>query len=212
MLRIRSNLLRIRIQTLLRYFFGCLAKNFWHFLTKCKNQKVCLKIILGNDYREYETALEHCKLESLEARRDKLSLFFAQKCVSSSKHRHLFPVAVRDHDHQLRHQELYHVNHARTEKYRKSAVPYRQRKLNQDIVKIIDIKLICFVNVYHIFDFITINRYLFIYLFKCIFRRPRIFYTEDIQFNCAYFLKLPVLFLSYPKHHTTCVELNLFLN
>lgn len=96
-------------------------------------QKVCLKIILGNDYGEYETALQHCKLESLEARRDKLSLSFARKCVSSSKHRHLFPLAVRDHDHQLRHQELYHVNPARTEKYRKSAVPYLQRKLNQDI-------------------------------------------------------------------------------
>ena len=68
--------------------------------------------------------------------------------------KHLFPAAVHPHEHQLRHQEQYHVNHARTEtvhphehqlrhqeqyhvnhvkteKYRKSAIPHIQRLLNR---------------------------------------------------------------------------------
>ena len=87
-------------------------------------QRVCLKIILGKDYVGYIRALEPCELETLESRRDKVSLSFAKKCIKSSKHRHLFPAAVHPHEHQLRHQEQYHVNHARTEKYRKSAIPH----------------------------------------------------------------------------------------
>ena len=45
---------------------------------------------------------------------------FAKKLINYTKHRHIFPAAVHPHEHQLRHQEQYHVNHARTVKYRKS--------------------------------------------------------------------------------------------
>ena len=84
------------------------------------------------DYVGYIRALEPCELETLESRRDKVSLSFAKKCIKSSKHRHLFPAAaVHPHEHQLRHQEQYHVNHARTEKYSKSAIPHIQRLLNR---------------------------------------------------------------------------------
>ena len=76
----------------------------------------CLKIILGKDYVEYISALESCKLETLESRRDKLSLSFAKKCIKSSKHRHLFPAPVHPHENKLRHQEQYYVNYTRTEK------------------------------------------------------------------------------------------------
>ena len=90
-------------------------------------QRACLKIILGNDYVGYISALESCELEIL----DKLSLSFAKKWIKSSKHRHLFPAAVHPHEHQLRHQKQYNVNHARTEKYRKSAISYIPRLLSQ---------------------------------------------------------------------------------
>ena len=93
-------------------------------------QKVCLKVILGQDYGEYETALEACNLESLEARRVKLCLSFGRKCISHQSHRSIFPESRQDHEHNLRHQLQYHVNHARTEKYRKSSVPYIQRLMN----------------------------------------------------------------------------------
>ena len=94
-------------------------------------QRVCLKIILGKDYVGYISAFESCELETLESRRDKLSLSFAKKCIKSSKHRHLFPASVHPHEHQLPHQEQYYVNHARTEKYRKSAIAHIHRLLNE---------------------------------------------------------------------------------
>ena len=127
--------------TVYKTFIRCIVEYccvVWHSsLTVHQNnaleriQRVCLKIILGKDYVGYISALESCELETLESRRDKLSLSFAKKCIKSSKHRHLFPAAVHPHEHQLRHQEQYHVNHARTEKYRKSAIPHIQRLLNR---------------------------------------------------------------------------------
>ena len=49
---------------------------------------------------------------------------FSKKCTKHTKHRHIFPAAVHPHKHQLRHQEQYHVNPARTIKYRKSTISY----------------------------------------------------------------------------------------
>ena len=89
------------------------------------------KKYLGKDYVGYISALESCELETLESRRDKLSLSFAKKWIKSSKHHHLFPAAVHPHEHQLRHQKQYNVNHARTEKYRKSAISYIPRLISQ---------------------------------------------------------------------------------
>ena len=59
-----------------------------------------------------------------------LSLSFAKKCLKYQRHSTLFPVEPVTHNHQLRNVELFTVNYARTEKYRKSAIPYMQRKLN----------------------------------------------------------------------------------
>ena len=100
-------------------FIRCIVEYYcveWHSsLTVHQNnalervQRVCLKIILGKDYVGYISALESRELETLESRRDKLSLSFAKKCIKSSKYPHLFPAAVHPHEHQLRHQEQYHV-------------------------------------------------------------------------------------------------------
>jgi len=74
--------------------------------------------------------LSALELETLRIRREKLCLSFAKKCLKSQKHSALFPVEPVTHNHQLRNVELFTVNYARTEKYRKSAIPYMQRKLN----------------------------------------------------------------------------------
>ena len=66
----------------------------------------------------------------LKIRREKLCLSFAKKCIKSQRHFALFPVEPVAHNHQLRNVELFTVNYARTERYRKSAIPYMQRKLN----------------------------------------------------------------------------------
>ncbi len=77
------------------YFYNIVLFKSWFNPVKKEH------FILGKDYVGYISALESCELETLESRRDKLSLSFA---------------AVHPHEHQLRHQEQYHVYHARTEK------------------------------------------------------------------------------------------------
>ena len=47
-------------------------------------QKPCLRVILGREYRGYESALEVSNLETLEVRREKL--LFGKKCLLSSNH------------------------------------------------------------------------------------------------------------------------------
>ena len=47
-------------------------------------QRVCQNINLGKDEVGYTIALESCKQETLESRREKLSLSFAKKCIESS--------------------------------------------------------------------------------------------------------------------------------
>ena len=55
-------------------------------------QKVCLKIILKQDYISYEQALEKVNLQTLVARREKLSLNFARKCLKNDKTKSMFPL------------------------------------------------------------------------------------------------------------------------
>ena len=93
-------------------------------------QKVSLKVILGPAYVNYQSALSVLELETLKIRREKLCISFAKKCIKSQRHIALFPVEPVAHNHQLRNVELFTVNYARTERYRKSAIPYMQRKLN----------------------------------------------------------------------------------
>ena len=89
-------------------------------------QKVFLKVILGPVYVNYQ----FWNIETLRIRREKLWLSFAKKCLKPQRHFAIFPVEPVVHNHQLRNAELFTVNYARTEKYRKSAIPYMQRKLN----------------------------------------------------------------------------------
>ena len=93
-------------------------------------QKVSLKIILGPVYVNYQSALSGLELETLRIRREQLCLSFTKKRLKSQRHSVLFPVEPVTHNHQPRNVELFTVNYARTEKYRKSAIPYMQRKLN----------------------------------------------------------------------------------
>ena len=94
-------------------------------------QKIALKIILGDEYHEYDQALEICGLESMFTRRQKLCVKFGRKCLQSERHRHLFPEAEPVDVH-LRRREPYHVNLALTERYRNSSIPYIQRLLNDE--------------------------------------------------------------------------------
>ena len=91
-------------------------------------QKVSLRIILGDSYLDYENALNLTKLKTLSERRKDLCLRFAKQCVKNPKTKDMFPVKEKTYD--TRMHEKFVVQPARTEKLRRSAIPYLQRLLN----------------------------------------------------------------------------------
>ena len=102
-------------------------------------QIVALKIILGADsprrddgHFDYHRALVICNLSSLFDRREKRTLVFAKKCIKHPTLKKIFPENTRtlNDPHDLRSREAFHVNYARTEAYKRSAIPSIQRRLN----------------------------------------------------------------------------------
>ena len=115
----------------------------WHSSLTEKNradlervQKSAMKIILKGSYRNYQEALEMLKLESLDNRRTRLCLKFAKNCLKHEKMKMLFPLANQNHHMKRRLTEKFKVHYAKTERYRKSAIPYMQKLLNDDAKKI----------------------------------------------------------------------------
>ena len=100
-------------------------------------QKTCLKIILGDNFVSYPAALEMTGLESLFNRREKRCLDFSLKAIKHPVHSRLFPLNRNQNNGSIvvRKREKFHVNFARTESYRKSAIPYCQRMLNMHFNK-----------------------------------------------------------------------------
>ena len=95
-----------------------------------RTQKVALKIILGQSYSSYADSLKVTGLETLSARRTKLSLNFAKKCAKNDSTSWMFPLKVNTVD--IRDPEKFIVTNARTERLFNSAIPYMQRLLNAD--------------------------------------------------------------------------------
>ena len=110
-------------------FHSSLTKEESH---KIENiQKTSLKIILGVMYIDYPSALEMTGLETLADRREARCLSFAKKAVKHPRMRKIFPFNSLQSSHYTRDREIFYVNFARTEEYRKSAIPYCQRLLNK---------------------------------------------------------------------------------
>ena len=92
-------------------------------------QITSLKIILGPKYLNYSNALEECGLQPLSERRDARCLQFGLKCLVHPVHQRMFPVnpQLENQTTNTRNQEHFHVNIAKSESYRMSAIPYIQR-------------------------------------------------------------------------------------
>ena len=106
----------------------------FHNLTDIERvQKNALKIILQEDYCNYEHALKISNLDSLVDRREMLCLKFAKSCVKNNTVRDMFPVNPVDYHVDTRDREVYNVTMANTERLRRSAVPYMQRMLNSNL-------------------------------------------------------------------------------
>jgi hypothetical protein len=103
-------------------------------------QKTCLRVILGVMYVDYSSALEMCGLETLYTRRENRSLRFAIKSTKHPTNRDMFPPNPSEDSHLVRNREHFKVNMCRTEKYKKSAVPVLQRRLNTHMDKLKEIK------------------------------------------------------------------------
>ena len=100
-------------------------------------QKTCLRVILGDNYVSYTAALEMTGLSSLNERREKRCLEFALRSVKHPINKRIFPLNpnLNQEGMEVRSREVFQVNHARTESYKKSAVPYCQRLLNTHLQK-----------------------------------------------------------------------------
>ena len=101
-----------------------------HIASLERVQKVCLRVILGECYVDYASALEMCNLKTLLQRRQDRCLTFAKKCLKHPVHKRLFPLNNNNKNCKYTSREKFEVNFAKTDTYRMSALPYLQRLLN----------------------------------------------------------------------------------
>ena len=98
-------------------------------------QKAAVKIFMGNKYQGYEQALKFLKLDSLKERRIKMALKFAKRSLKLEHFSKMFPLNDSNHLMTMRNPEKYVINISRSERHRRSAVPFLQRLLNEDYLK-----------------------------------------------------------------------------
>ena len=91
-------------------------------------QKTALKIIVGDGYGGYETALEMCLLTSLEVRREELCLSFGLDCSKNENHKHLFKTTENP---LLHYPPKFQPPACKKGRYEKSPIPYLTNLLNQ---------------------------------------------------------------------------------
>ena len=132
----------LKLKTIYKMFIRSsmeLSSVVWHSGLSEKNradlervQKSAVKIILNEKDIHYEDALQKLNLKTLDKRREILSLSFEKKCLKNEKVRNFFPYnqcsKIR-----TRHSEIFKVNYANTERYKKSTIPYLQNLLNDEV-------------------------------------------------------------------------------
>ena len=93
-------------------------------------QSTSLKIILGDAYMSYNSAMQEVGLERLSTRRERRMESFAVKCVKNSHNKKMFPLNPNASA-----KEKFIVNFARTSRYMRSTIPQCQRLLNKLVIK-----------------------------------------------------------------------------
>ena len=94
-------------------------------------QKSAVRVIMGDQYENYEDSLNELDIEELAIRREQMCLNFAKKCVSNPKTSAWFPMNLLT-EHDIRNSNEYQVQYALTERLKKSTIPYLQRLLNSE--------------------------------------------------------------------------------
>ena len=93
-------------------------------------QKSAIRIIMGEEFKGYQKSLDKLDIETLDARRESVCLNFALKTSKNPKMKKMFPLKDKHHDMQTRQPEKYVVQHANTERLKKSSIIYMQNLLN----------------------------------------------------------------------------------
>ena len=114
------------------------AAPVWHAgLTQHQHQRIeriqkrCCRIIMGNQYESYGNALQQLRISSLFDRREMLTLRFGRSLLRSPAHRHLMPPTNGDiHGRNTRNRDHLRPIRPRTERYRRSTIPYIVNMLN----------------------------------------------------------------------------------
>ena len=101
-----------------------------------RTQKSFAKLVLKDKYKDneyaYENALLILNLQTLEQRRNELSLNFAKNCIKNDVSSDLFPKNNTNHPMKTRYQEMFQVLKANTDRFQKSSVIQMQHLLNSD--------------------------------------------------------------------------------
>ena len=78
-------------------------------------RKSAMRIILGNEYVGYKRSLQRLEMDTLEDRRKKLCLNFAQKATKNPKTMNMFPENKKSHVMNTRQKEKFKVEQLRKE-------------------------------------------------------------------------------------------------
>ena len=97
-----------------------------------RTQKTFTKLLLKDEYKDYEEALLKLNLEKLSNRREKLSLNFSKDGLKFDTLSDLLKKKENKHIMETRKSENYEVNFSNTERMKKSSVIYFQNLLNNE--------------------------------------------------------------------------------
>ena len=93
-------------------------------------QKVAVSL-MTNSKDPYKVKLKQLNLETLQARRDKLSLRFSENCVKNPRTKTMFKENKKEHKMKLRRKEKFFITPVRTVGLQKSAKPTMARHMNK---------------------------------------------------------------------------------
>ena len=134
LLIIYKSFIRSKLDQSAAVWHSSLSKNNENDLERV--QRSALKVILGEKYISYESALKNLNLESLYERREALCLKFAKKSLKLKQFQKMFPKHNNLHKMEKRNPLRYVVNNSNTDRYRRSAIPSMQRMLNEEDSKL----------------------------------------------------------------------------
>ena len=97
-----------------------------------RTQKTFCKLILQENYGNYENALMKLNLLTLEKRREILCLKFAKSGIKYEKLNDLFPKKSKEHNMKTRNTDEFNTNFANTQRLKKGSIITMQNYLNED--------------------------------------------------------------------------------